>query len=461
MIVDAAFRVLERTGCLVQHEGALKLLKNAGCRTDGNRVWIPAWLIQKALVTAPKQAVVYDREGKPALNLSARSGEAHFVAGLENQYRIDIDTGEKRPTVKEDVRNVGKVIQESPNIDVACGLASINDCTEALADAYELRMLLETTTKPILVWNFSESSFRTQIELCAAVAGGMDKFLEKPFILAGGASSPPLSHSQEALGKMLYMFELGLPSPYIAGTMMGATAPVSIAGALVTGLADIFTGLVLSQVKNEGTPFFPAMFVDMFDMRAAMLAMSSPEFSLGGAAVSDLMRYVNLPFAVHLGCTDSPVFDQQAAFDIGTQLYTGLLSGANLNFFAGYLETAMSSSIETLLFCDEAIGYYKYIVSGVEVTPETLAEDVIDKVGPAGDYLGQKHTREHFKDHWMPSSIARTSYENWQAAGAKDLKSRYSDKAREIIAKEPEKPLAPELLAELDGILEKAEAALK
>ena len=96
------------------------------------------------------------------------------MAGLENQYRIDLETGEKRLTVKRDAAEAGLIIDALPNVDVACGLTCISDCTPQLADVYELRMLLETTTKPILIWNFNKENLKTQVELCAAAVGGMD-----------------------------------------------------------------------------------------------------------------------------------------------------------------------------------------------------------------------------------------------------------------------------------------------
>ncbi|HWR45914.1 trimethylamine methyltransferase family protein [Sporomusa sp.] len=460
-IVHAAFRVLERTGCNVHHDGARKLLKDAGCWVDGNRVNIPTYLLEKAIKTAPSQITIYDREGNPALHLSANNGNSYFVAGLENQYLHDSDTGEKRLTTKQDVANAGLVIDALPNVDVACGLACISDCTRQLADVYEARILLENTTKPFLTWNFDIESIKTQIEMCAEVVGGMDKLVAKPFVILGAAASTPLAHAEDALDKLLYMFEIGMPTPYIAATMLGGTAPVTLAGNLVMGLADTLVGLLLSQLTNEGCPFIGTCFTDMFDMKTMAFSHTGPEFSLGSAATADIFRYLDLPFAVHLGSTDSPVLDQQAAFDIGVQLYTGILSGANLNFFLGYLEAAMSSSLETLIFGDEAIGYIRRIVEGIEVSVETLAEDAIHNVGPSGNFLGEENTMKHFRERWTPTSFIRTSYEKWAADGKKDFKTRAKEKVKEILAQGPRRPLAPEVLAKLDAIMAKAEEKYK
>lgn len=456
-IVNAAFRVLERTGCDIHHEGARQLLKDAGCRVNGIRVKIPTSLVEKAIRTAPSQITVYDREGNPALHLGARSGKSYFVAGILNLNRIDPFTGAKRLTVKQDAADAGLVIDALPNIDVAGGLACISDCTPQLADVHELRKLLETTAKPILIWNFDTFGIKTQVEMCAAVAGGLDKFLEKPFVIAGAPSSSPLAHAEDVLDRMLYMFEIGLPTPYVASPMVGATAPVTLAGSCVVGLADTFVGLVLSQLKNEGCPFIGTCFVDYMDMQTMAFSHTSPESVLGSAASCDLFRYLDLPFATHFGNTDSPIFDQQAAFDITTQLYTGMLNGANLNYFIGYLESAMSSSLEMLVFGNEAIGFLRRITEGFEVNAETLAEDVIHHVGPSSNFLGEEHTIRHFRESWVPRDFIRSTHEKWTASGSKDFYARANEKVKGIIAAGSRKPLSPEVLAELDAIVEKAE----
>lgn len=460
-IVSAAFRVLERTGCNVHHEGARNLLRDAGCRVDGVRVNIPTYLLEKAIRTAPSQITIYDREGAPALHLGARTGNSYFLAGLINQYRIDLMTGERRLTTKQDIADAGIVIDALPNVDVACGLGCIIDCNPNLADVYETRILLEKTSKPLLLWNYTLDSIKSQVEMCATVAGGMDNLQAKPFVILGTTSASPLAHVEDELEKLLYMFEQGLPTPYLASTMLGANAPVTLAGSFVTGLADTLVGLLLSQLLNEGCPFIGSFFTDMFDMRTMGCSHTGPEFSLGSAASADIFRYLDLPFAVNLGCTDSKVFDQQAAFDIGIQIYNGVLSGTNLNFFLGYLETAMSSSLEALVFADEVIDYSRRIIEGIEVSVETLAEEVINDVGPGGNFVTEEHTVDHFRETWIPTNFSRTSYEKWAADGSKDFATRANEKVKEILKQGPRKPLAPKVLAELDAIVAKAEEKYK
>ncbi|KAF5030146.1 Glycine betaine methyltransferase [anaerobic digester metagenome] len=456
-IVDAAMTVLEKTGCDIHNEKALAILRDAGCGVEGIRVRIPAWLIKDCLATAPSAVNIYDRKGNKAFTLDAHSFQSYYVAGLLNLYRVDSETGERRLTVTKDVRDAGLVIDALPNIDVASGLAYIVDCDPTVADLYELRELLAATTKPILLWNFDADGFEDEMQMCATVAGGMDQLIKKPFIIAGGSPSPPLAHAEEVMDKMMAMFRYGVPTPYVCGPMVGASAPVTLAGACVVGLADSFVGLVLSQLINKGCPFLGACFVDYMDLRTMAFAQTSPEMMLGSAASGDLYRYLDLPYACHFGTTDSPAFDQQAAADISTQLYTGMLSGANLNFFIGYLEGAMSSSLEALVFGNEVIDLLRHVQGGFEVNTETLAVDVIDHVGPSGNFLAEEHTLNHFRENWVPQDFIRVNYETWKAEGKKDFFTRANEKVKAIIERGIVEPLPAEVSAKLDEIIAVAE----
>jgi trimethylamine--corrinoid protein Co-methyltransferase len=232
---------------------------------------------------------------------------------------------------------------------------------------------------------------------------------------------------------------------------------MSLAGVITMGLADSLMGLVLSQLVRPGAPYIMAAFPDILDMKSTQFTFSGPEFALASAAVGDIMRYMNLPSTVHLGCTDSPVFDGQAVFDAGTQIFSALAGGTCMNMFLGYLESAMSSSLEALVFADEAISYIRRIIQGFEVSTETLPEDLVDEVGPRGSFLDTDYTFEHVRDNWTPDLIARTSYEAWSRDGKKDLFVRCNEKVKAILTQGSQNPLSPGIREKLDKIVEKVE----
>lgn len=457
-IIKASLRILERTGCVVHHAGARKLMEKAGCRIDGERVYVPMHVMENALRTVPSQALIYNTKGELAVELGQK-GKTYFSTAFENQYIIDRHTGEKRLTTKKDAYDAGLVIQALDNIDIATGLCCVADCNPMAADIYETRMLLETTIKPQWIWQFTVENLKTQLEMFAAVMGGMDKVLEKPPILPTAGASTPLAHSEDALDKLMYMADLGLPCGYAVATMMGGTAPITLASSFALGIADTFIGLLITQLVNPGVPFISTCWTDIFDMSTMQISMSGPEVSLGAAAVTDIFHYLNIPAIVHLAESDCVTFDHQGALDYAMQAYTGVLADCDVCTFAGFIEEAMSCSLESLLYVDDVISQAKYIKAGITINEDTLDLDTIDEVGPNGNFLGTAQTSKYFRSRWNPAKYPtiRTSYENWKASGQKDYIGRAVDKVDEIVADGPQYPLAPEVIAKLDEICKAAE----
>lgn len=453
-IVSAAFQVLESTGCDVHDDEALRLLADAGGKMNGKRVFIPSHMLEKAINSTPSTFTLYNRSGEPALFLEPY--KSYFGPGPTNPMIVDFETGERRKVIKNDVVNAARVCDALPNIDWATALAMVSDCHPMLSDIHEVHALLQNTDKPIITWAINKENCEDIVDMCAAVAGGLNDLQRKPFFLLWCDPATPLKHPGDVVKRLLYMAEKNLPALYAPGIMLGGTGPVTIAGNLVVGLADTLVGLLICQLKREGTPFIVANFTDIMDMKTMGMVHCGPEFSLGQAASADLFRYLNLPFIVHLGSTDSPIFDQQAAAEIAIQLYTGMLCGANLNAFIGFLESAMSGSLDCLVFGDEVISFIRSIVRGVEVTPETLAVDAIQRVGPGGHFMGDEHTFRHFKEIWYPTVFNRTVYEKWAKQGKKDLKKRLNEKVKTILSSGCKNPLPTDSIKELDRILERA-----
>ena len=407
--------------------------------------------------SAPKQITIYDTEGNPRIHLSARNSKTYFSSSPGATNIVDRHTNTSRYGLYSDVYEAGLVADALPNFDMVSGLCFMTDRSPMLAEVYETRALLETSTKPQFLYSTDTAVLQVQLDTFAAVAGGRDKYRDKPFGLMILSATPPLSHSEVTMGKALAIWKEGVPAYYGTGMMIGTSGPVTVAGSLVAGLADVLVGLVLSQEINPGTPFLAGIGMTPFDMARMYFAAGSPETMLAGAAQADIFRYLNIPCKCNYGGTDSPIFDHQAAADITQTIFLAAISGGSLFTPLGWLESVNSCSIESLVFCDEMIGIARHFAQGIEVNAETLAEDVIHDVGPEGHFLGEEHTVTHFRESWMPEVFARTNYQKWKADGEKDLRSRCVEKVDSIVAAGPRKPRDPELLEELDAIVKACE----
>jgi len=229
---------------------------------------------------------------------------------------------------------------------------------------------------------------------------------------------------------------------------------VTAAGNLVACMAESLSGLVMAQLKRRGAPGIFGGVPTIIDMSTTLVSYGAPEMSLWSAALTEMAHYLHLPVFSTAGCTDAVTFDQQAAAESAIACLMAALSGANLVHDVGFTEAANSASLELIVATDEFIGMIRRMMDGIEVTPETLALDVIDQVGPGGSYFGEKHTVRHFRENWFPALMNRNNYEQWMAAGGLSLGDKANQRVRQILQEHEPEPLPPEIVAELDALEE-------
>lgn len=455
-IFEAALEVLERTGIEMHSEEGLSLLKKAGCRIDGNRVRIPSFLIKWALNIAPSRIVLCDRNGKRQIFLEGHN--SYFGPGPTNPNFIDLESGQRRKVVQQDVINTARISDALTNIDFVMSLAMVSDCNPLLADVYEVYAMLQNTSKPIISWGFDVDGYRDIIEMCSAVAGGLEELQRNPFIVLYSEPATPLTHPKESIDKLLFLAERNLPVIYTPGMQLGATVPVTIAGALAVGVADNLTGLLVGQLKQEGSPIICAAPMGVMDMKSMQCSYGAPEFILGHAASTDVYHYLGLPIWSTAGATDSKIIDEQGAIEAALGCMIAALGGAHLIHDVGFMEMGMSASLEQLIMGDEIIGMVRRLVAGVEVNDDTLALDLIDEIGPGGNFISSQHTFANFrKEIWMPTVMDRLNHSEWEKNGQKTMKQRLNEKARAILHEHKPNPLPDNVIQQLDAIINRAE----
>lgn len=459
-LIHAAFTIMENTGLEVQHERAVSLLMKAGCQKEGNTVKFPRELVIKCINTAAPELVLYDRFG----NVALRAGGANTYYGLgpTNPFFNDFETGERRNALRKDVTDSARVADACPNIDFVMGLAQISDCAVSISDVVEMYEMLTNTTKPVIGWGVGVEGLKEQVEMCTAVAGSREKLLEKPFAaLFPGCPVTPLVIPHWIYEKLEYCALSGLPVIWMSGAQLGSVAPVTMAGAIASGLAEMLAGLVLAQLLREGCAMACGMVVLTVDMATTHSAYGSPEHCLGESIVADLFHYLNLPSMQTGGVTDSKLPDEQSAIETSMQVIMNALSGGHLVHDVGFLDGAMSGALEQIVMTDEIVGFARRIVKGMTINEETLALDVIDEVGPGGEFLTHEHTFEHFREEfWFPTLIDRQLYNNWSKESL-DMRTRVYNKTARILKEHQVPELPPKVMEELNKILEGAQARAK
>jgi trimethylamine--corrinoid protein Co-methyltransferase len=451
----AALEILRRTGVDVLVEEARHLFQDAGAKLDGYRVRIPSDLIEWALQRAPSRIVLCDRHGNPSIYLE--DTKAYYGTGSDTPNIIDLNTEERRPTVKADVAAVAKICDCLPNIDFVMSMGIACDINGAISDLHHFEAMVNNTKKPLICTSWNLDNCRDIVTMAEEVAGSPGALRQNPFMVMYSEPVSPLQLAKEPTQKILHMAEKGLPVICGTGKVGGSTCPVTLAGALAQGNAEALACLLLAQLKREGAPvIFGGERLHM-DMSTTLCSYGAPEFIMSVAANAEMASYYRLPSWSYAGCSDSKSFDQQAAFECTMMSFLSALSGGNLNHDVGYLDAGLTASFEMIIASDEFISMIKRVLGGIVVNPEMLALDVIDRVGPGGQFLTDDHTYRHFKEDWFPRLLDRGNYNAWSNKEKKTLNQRANERAREILETHTPEPLPSRISESIREIIAQAE----
>jgi len=455
-IYRATLACLQRTGVEVHNEEAKNLLGDAGAEVNGNRVKIQPHIIEAALDTAPERITVYGQD--PRYDMAVEPGQVRFGPGPTCTYFIDPRSGETRKTKTGDPATTARVCDALDNIDFIMSLGLIDDVTSSLASVYEFSEMIAHTCKPVLAWAFKKDHLKDIYQIALAAGGGEDAFRRRPIFGFFSTWQAPLIHTNEDLANCLWAIEKQIPLIYIGGGAAGLSGPVTGAGLLVSNLACMLSGLAIFQLKKAGTPVCLGAIPGSMDLRTARFAYGGPEMTLYSAAVSDIAHYLRIPFMGTAGATESKVVDPQAAIEGTLQIILSRLSGAHMVHDAGFLDCANIGSLEMLVMSDEIIALAKRIAKGIEVSEETLMLDLIDKIGPGGNFIATQETAMRCRDEiLMPTLMDRDDWVTWQENGAETMQHRIRDKIRNILALPPSDHLSADAVKRISVILKNAE----
>jgi trimethylamine--corrinoid protein Co-methyltransferase len=449
----ASLEILRRTGVRVYHSGALDLLRQTDAViSDDNLVRLPPGLVEWALKQAPSRIALCRRgSSRAAAPLEGRL--VNFGTGSDCPNYLDPGTGEHRPFTVSDVVSCIHVVDALPELSFCMSMGIPADLGASNAYRRQFALMLEHTVKPVVFVCDDRADCEAIAAMAAAAAGGMAALRLNPTLLLYSEPSTPLKHSETATGKLLYMAEQSLPIVHSPAPMMGGTAPVTLAGGLALGNAEVLSSLVMHQLLRPGAPFVYGSGLHHMDMKTTISVYGAPEFQLARVAVAEMGRYYGLPTWGYAGHSDSCAMDEQAAADATFSVLVALLAGHNLVHDVGYLEAGLTTSPEMIVFTAEMIGMMRRFSDGMALDAESLALEVIHSVGPGGDFLTAKHTLKHFRDLWQPSLMTRQRAEDWAAAGGPRLGQRLRDKTMALIEQHRPEPLPDSVRAEIGYIL--------
>jgi len=261
--------------------------------------------------------------------------------------------------------------------------------------------------------------------------------------------------------ELLYEFaSRGLPILFGPMVQAGASGPATLAGTLALENAEILGAITLAQILHPGLPVMYWGIPHLIDQKTCFMRFASPEVVLMGMAMAQIARYYNIPSVINLGMTDSNCGDAQFGVEAG-MVILGILAGADLYGHLGIVGQDQGSSLEQLVIHDEIIRYLLRIVRGIEVNDETLALDVIEKVGIGGTFLKERHTLKYIRsEYWFPELFNIGSWDSWYKKGAKDVLKLAAEKVEEILRSHQPEPLDKDVEKQINEIVYEADRTI-
>jgi trimethylamine--corrinoid protein Co-methyltransferase len=453
-IHQASLEILTRVGVDVHDEKARDILVKGGAKMDGLRIRIPAYMVTRALSTAPKTLTLYNRKGRVAIR--AGGYNSHYGGGSDCLNILDHRTGLRRRPILNDVKEASTLMDALPEIDFVMSAFLPEDVDQRIYDRYQMEVMLNTTTKPIVFVTPDFEGCVAAIEMCEIVAGSAEAFQLHPFATCYINVTSGLIANQEALQKCMFLAEKGLPQLYIPLNAGGVNSPATIAGCMASMDAGILLGIVLSQLVHPGAPIaVPGWNGGPYNLQTMV---GNYVLADEQGVPTSMGKYYDLPVFGLGGSTDSKMLDQQSGFEATLSLMTSLLHGANIIHDVGFMDAGLQGSMQMMAICNEILGFLRATTAGVVVNDETLALDVIEELGPTGTYLGHEHTIRHFKEPFYSKLIDKNPFSVWQKRGSKSMEERASKMVDDILAKHKTEPLSEEIQKAIHEIVKREQA---
>lgn len=444
-------RILERVGIRILEQDYLDRLKAAGAIVDQSDQKVrfeDAWL-DEVLARAPSQFVLYSRDGKNDVHLG--EGMVHFANGGRVFRILDMGTGGYRLTMLRDVAHTATLVNQLKNISlyiIACQAHDLEPQYYHLNDFYHA---LNFTSKHVMGGCDDVEGVQQMLELAQLIAGGEGELREKPFVSVISNPISPLTIDANTLKILNICGSSGIPVTCAPAPISGATAPATLAGTLCQMHAEALAGVAITQVCAPGAKVLYGAVPSTMDMRHMEYTMGSVEMAIMNGAAVQLAKLYDFPIYGSGGVTEAKRPDVQSGCEKTFSNLMVAMNGADLvHLAAGMLDSGNSISYEQYVIDNEIIGMINRILSGISVNEDTLGFDVIEKVGPGGNYVMEDHTIEHMKEEFFyPDLSVRCNFDIWEERGRPSMLSRANDLVDEILDDGKEGLLDTDLILEI------------
>jgi len=446
-------QILEEVGVHCPSEKARQIYAEHGCQVDPNTsiVRIPPDVVCKAMSHAPR---FYSMGARlPEFDLKLDGTATHCATDGCGVESIDIATRQRRPSTKNDVALGARLADYLPEIGFYWPIVSAQDHPKT-APLHELEASLNNTVKHIQSETvMGEPTARYAIEMARMIAGNQESLRSRPPISLLVCCISPLAQDKEGMESALAFAQAGLPVGFMSMANTGSTAPATLAGTMVTGDAEIVSAMVLVQLATPGAPTFHSLMPGIMHPHSGSYLGTAWEGTLLYAVGVELAHNWGVPSLAGVFGTDALVPGWQSAGDPASSLLLVALTGAETGSGLGLLESCTLFYPEAMLLDADIYQRVRHEVLGLDTSPEMLALDVINSVGPRGHFLKHPHTRKHLHQR----TFSHLSNQPSQGSGYLDPLEVARQKAEWILEHHHPQPLEDAQRLELEKILSAAD----
>jgi len=414
-IHTATLDVIENVGVRFPSARALDIWEAHGATVDRETMVVkaPGRLIEEALKPAPPTYTLAARDPDQDLPMDGN----HVFVGTDGcgVQVIDLETGQPRRSRLQDVADIARVADYVEEVGFHWVAVSAQDKPPESRGLHELLAVWENSTKHVQTESVyaSEAEARAAVEMAAAIAGGREALRERPILSIMQCTAPPLGHDGGSIEAGLIAAEAGLPVGFMTMTSCASTAPVTLAGNLVVGNAEVISALALMELAYPGAPIYYAAAQTTMDLRTGGYTGGGPEDFLFGAATNVLADFYNVPLSMGSFATGAKEPNWQAGIDNSLSTFMASVVMSDMLLGVGLLHGSRIWSFEQMLMDCEIFDIIYKMMQGIVVDERTLALDVIAAAGPGGNFLKQKHTKKNMRQLWLPKYMDRRPYEVW------------------------------------------------
>lgn len=433
-IHEASLTVLEQTGIRVEHEEALGLFRSAGAHVNGNHVHIPRAMVEDAVAQAASEVLLAGRD--PAHDLLLEDKRVYAGTGGSPTHVLDPRADSVRPGTLRDLVDFVRLADALQHVDFVVIPVYPTDVPTPDVPVNRFYASLANTTKHVMGGVDSVHGAKQVLDMAVRIAGTVEALRERPFVSCIACwMVSPLYLDVGVTDILLYWSRQALPVVLSSAPTAGSSAPVTLTGTLVQLNAEQLSGILLVQLVRPGSPVIAGYIPGVANLRTGGYLGGAVEFGIMQAAAAQLAHFYEVPIYGSGGMTDSKLPDQQAGYEKMVTLLLAAMGGCNyIHHAVGMITNMNSASLEQAVVDDEIVGMVMRVLRGIDVTEETLAVEVIDRVGARGSFLSDEHTVDFMRSEFFQPQVGdRKERQTWEQQGKLDTRARAAALAERLL----------------------------